>query len=82
VFAHAKKEINYTQYKTLKKRLFMDDELQGLTSLELRALLRQETRKFLSLLERDGAITELEVLRAKMRVIGDLLTEKEKQAGR
>jgi hypothetical protein len=58
----------------------MDDELQGLTSLELRALLRQETRKFLSLLERDGAITELEVLRAKMRVIGDLLTEKEKQS--
>lgn len=57
----------------------MDDELQGLTSLELRALLRQETRKFLSLLERDGAINELEVLRAKMRVIGDLLTEKEKQ---
>lgn len=59
----------------------MDDELQGLTSLELRALLRQETRKFLSLLERDGAIAELEVLRARMRVIGDLLTEKEKQTG-
>jgi hypothetical protein len=60
----------------------MDDELQGLTSLELRALLRQETRKFLSLLERDGAINELEVLRARMRVIGDLLTEKEKQTGK
>jgi len=45
----------------------------------LRALLRQKTRKFLSRLERDGTIAELEVLRDKMCVIGDLLKEKEQQ---
>lgn len=58
----------------------MEDELQNLTAKELRALLRQETRKFLALLERDGTIEELEVLRTKIRIIGDLLTEKEKHS--
>lgn len=59
----------------------MENELQELNSKELRALLRQETRKFLSLLERDGAIEELELLRTKMRAIGDMLKEKELQSG-
>jgi hypothetical protein len=40
-------------------------------------LLRQETRKFLLLLEQDGTIEELELLRTKMRAIGDMLKEKE-----
>lgn len=55
----------------------MENELQELNSKELRALLRQETRKFLSLLEQDGTIEELELLRTKMRMIGDILKEKE-----
>lgn len=55
----------------------MDDELNELNCQQLRALLRQETRKFLSLLEREGSIGELETLRTKMRAIGDVLKEKE-----
>lgn len=60
----------------------MEDELQGLNCKELRALLRQETRKFLFLLEQEGSIEELEILRAKMRAVGDMLKEKELQQGR
>jgi hypothetical protein len=55
----------------------MQNELQELSSRELRALLRQETRKFLLLLEREGTIEELEIVRAKIRAAGDVLKEKE-----
>lgn len=55
----------------------MDTELHNLSSKELRALLRQETRKFLLLLEVDGAIKELEALRKYLSEIGDVLKEKE-----
>lgn len=55
----------------------MQNELQDLSSGELRALLRQETRKFLLLLEREGKIEELEFVRAKIRAAGDMLKEKE-----
>jgi hypothetical protein len=40
-------------------------------------LLRQETRKFLLLLESESAIEELEVLRSRVCTIGDILKEKE-----
>jgi hypothetical protein len=59
----------------------MEDELQSLNSKELRALLRQETRKFLLLLEKEGTIEELEILRTQMRAIGDILKEKELNPG-
>ena len=55
----------------------MQNELQDLNSSELRALLRQDTRKFLLLLEREGTIEELEIVRAVMRAAGDMLKEKE-----
>ena len=55
----------------------MHNELQELSSSELRALLRQETRKFLLLLEREGTIEELEIVRANIRTAGDILKEKE-----
>lgn len=55
----------------------MHNELQELSSSELRALLRQETRKFLLLLEREGTIEELEIVRANIRAAGDILKEKE-----
>ena len=55
----------------------MHNELQELSSGELRALLRQETRKFLLLLEREGTIEELEFVRAKICAAGDMLKEKE-----
>ena len=55
----------------------MYNELQELSSRELRAFLRQETRKFLLLLEREGTIEELELVRAKIRAAGDMLKEKE-----
>lgn len=55
----------------------MQNEGQDLSCSELRALLRQETRKFLLLLEREGTIDELEIVRAKIRVAGDMLKEKE-----
>ena len=55
----------------------MQNELQDLNSSELRALLRQETRKFLLLLEREGTIEELEIVRAVIRAAGDMLKEKE-----
>ena len=55
----------------------MQNELQDLNSSELRALLRQETRKFLLLLEREGTIEELETVRAVIRAAGDMLKEKE-----
>lgn len=55
----------------------MQNELRDLNSSELRALLRQETRKFLLLLERDGTIEELENVRAVIRAAGDILKEKE-----
>ena len=55
----------------------MENELHELNSKELRALLRQETRKFLLLLEQDGTIEELDLLRTKIRTIGDMLKEKE-----
>ncbi|MCS3802301.1 hypothetical protein [Niastella sp. OAS944] len=55
----------------------MQNELQDLNCSELRALLRQETRKFLLLLEREGTIEELEIVRAMIRTAGDLLKEKE-----
>ena len=55
----------------------MHNKLQELSSSELRALLRQETRKFLLLLEREGTIEELEIVRANIRAAGDILKEKE-----
>jgi len=58
----------------------MNEDLENLTILELRAFLRQETRKFLALLEQNGAIAELEVQREKIRKISDLLIDKEKRA--
>lgn len=58
----------------------MNDDLENLTSLELRAFLRQETRKFLALLERNGTIAELEEQRETIRKLSDMLKEKEKQS--
>lgn len=51
--------------------------MHDLNNQELRALLRQETRKFLLLLERDGTIEELEVLRKRIQEAGNILKEKE-----
>jgi hypothetical protein len=59
----------------------MEGELNELNSKELRALLRQETRKFLLLLESESTIEELEVLRSRIHIIGDILKEKEMQYG-
>jgi hypothetical protein len=62
----------------------MDMELTNLSIDELRVLLRQETRKFLWLLDHDGTIEELEALRSKLRVIADALRDKayDEQQGR
>jgi hypothetical protein len=59
----------------------MEEELIELNSKELRVLLRQKTKKFLLLLEREGTIEELEVSRSRIRAIGDILKEKEMQSG-
>jgi hypothetical protein len=55
----------------------MQRNLKDLNPKELRALLNQETRKFLWVLDFNGQIEELEKIRSTLRTIVDLLQQKE-----